>query len=469
MNQFDMAGDPSVPTDEKHGLHWRSIQKTGVDRDPEFWRRMHQEHGDVIHFTGPQACTGLASIEMADSILRRDNDQMSRGLFLNTLGKIMLGRRSLVSLEGAEYRSMRGLWAPTFTTSAIRSEHAAPIARYASVFADELGTTEPLDILEAMSDITMRTATRILLGEHTEKQADEFSSSTYEMLETQMEVTRHPMGIAPALLLKSLVFLRARSRMRATIAEVLDQIATPGRIDSFLGRLASHRDAETGRGLTRSELIDTGVASLAAATHTTSLLLSWTFHLLSSRPDLDEEAHAEIVGVCGRNGADAESVGRVRELGFCRMLLLESMRLYPPLWILHRTPKQDYEALGHTFRGGRLISIPVYAIHRDPRHYENPSEFQPQRWRKKPPRGAYLPFGAGGRSCLGESLAMTQALIILSIFLARFRITAETTEVRPVGCGYLLKASPVLKMRLRPRQGAVTSSCPVERSEVPVG
>jgi cytochrome P450 len=451
MNETYAAGDDCVPAIRTNGLHWRSIQKSGIDRDPEFWRRMHRELGDVIHFTGFQGCTGVASVEIVESILRRDNDQMSRGLFLNTLGKIMLGRRSLVSLEGSEYRSMRGLWSPTFTTSAIRSDHAAPIARYASVFADEVGTAEPLDILEAMSDITMRSATRILLGEHTERQADEFSSSTYEMLETQMEVTRHPLGIAMGLLQNGLTFLRARSRMRSTIAEVLDEIATPGRIDSFLGRLASHRDEETGRKLSRSELIDTGVASLAAATHTTSLLLSWTFYLLSSRPDLDEEAHAEIVGICGPRGADADSASRVKELSFCRMLLLESMRLYPPLWILHRTPKVDYSAGGHRFRGGRLISIPVYAIHRDPRHYDAPSEFRPQRWRQKPPRGAYLPFGAGGRACLGESLAMTQALIILSIFLARFRITAETPVVRPVGCGYLLKSAPALRMLLRPR------------------
>lgn len=452
MHQIHGAGDTCVPAAPGNRLHWRSIQKAGIDRDPEFWRTMHQEHGDVIHFTGFQACTGLASIEIADSILRRDSDQMrSRGLFLNTLGKIMLGRRSLVSLEGSEYRNMRGLWAPTFTTSAIRSEHAVPIARYASLFAHEVGTAGPLDILEAMSDITMRTATRILLGEHTEEQADEFSSYTYEMLETQMAVTRHPLGIALGLLLNGLTFIKARSRMRSTIAEVLDRIATPGRIDSFLGRLASHRDPETGRGLTRSELIDTGVASVAAATHTTALLLSWTFYLLSSRPELDEEAYAEITGVCGPNGIDPDSVERVRELAFCRMLLLESARLYPPLWILHRTPKRDYVAGGHTFRGGRLISIPVYAIHRDSRHYDRPSEFHPQRWRGRPPRGAYLPFGAGGRACLGENLAMTQALIIMSILLARFRIAVETPSVRPVGCAYLLKSHPALKVRLRPR------------------
>jgi cytochrome P450 len=239
--------------------------------------------------------------------------------------------------------------------------------------------------------------------------------------------------------------------MRSTIAEVLDRTDRSEENDSFLGRLAAYRDPETGRSFSRSELIDSGVASLAAATHTTSLLLSWTFYLLSSRPELDEEAHAEIVAACGPRGIDADSTERAKDLTFGRMLLLESMRLYPPLWILHRTPKRDYEAGGHRFPGGRLINIPIYAIHRDPRNYERPSEFLPRRWERKPPKGAYLPFGAGGRACLGESLAMTQALIILSIFLARFRITTETPSVEPVGCGYLLKSSPALAMSLRPR------------------
>ncbi len=451
MSYSEAARYDYVRASAERGLHWRAIQKTGIDRDPEFWRTMHQEHGDVIHFTGSHGCTGVASVEIVDAILRKDNDQMSRGLFLDALGKFMLGRRSLVSLAGQEYRSMRGLWSPTFTTSAIRSEHAAPIARYASAFADSMSTSAPVDILEAMSFITMRTATRILLGENTEKQADAFAACTYKMLETQMRVTRHPLGIAAALLLNGHIFLGARSRMRSTIAEVLDRMDRSGENGSFLARLASHRDPETGRGFTRSELIDSGVASLAAATHTTSLLLSWTFYLLSSRPELDEEAHAEIVAACGPRGIDADSIERAKDLTFCRMLLLESMRLYPPLWILHRTPRRDYEAGGHRFPGGRLINIPIYAIHRDPRNYDSPSEFLPRRWERKPPKGAYLPFGAGGRACLGESLAMTQALIILSIFLARFRITAETPSVRPVACGYLLKSSPALSMSLRPR------------------
>ena len=127
-------------------------------------------------------------------------------------------------------------------------------------------------------------------------------------------------------------------------------------------------------------------------------------------------------------------------------------------WIVHRSPKKDYEAGGHTFRGGRLISIPIYAIHRDPRHYDRPSEFLPSRWEKKPPRGAYLPFGAGGRGCLGENLAMTQALIILSIFLARFRLTTETRGVRGPGGAAARRISPLRAAR-HPRGPRARGPC----------
>ncbi len=438
----------TFPLDE---LRWRTIERAGRDRDPEFWKAMHETHGDVIHFTGAHACTGVTSVEVADAIMRRDGDEMSRGFLLNTLGKIMLGRRSLLSLEGAEHRAMRGLWAPTFATAAIRSDYAGPIARDVTAFANRVSTTDRVDILEAMSLLTMRTAARILLGDDTEKQADEFSHSVYAMLDTEMQATRHPLGIVPGLLLNVGTFIAARARMRASIADAVDKLTDTGDGLSFLARLARHRDPETGRGFTRAELTDAGVSSLAAATHTTSLLLSWTFYLLANRPDLQDEAHDEIVTACGPAGIDPTTVDQVRQLLFCRRLLLETMRLYPPLWIVHRSPKKDYEAGGHTFRGGRLISIPIYAIHRDPRHYDRPSEFLPSRWEKKPPRGAYLPFGAGGRGCLGENLAMTQALIILSIFLARFRLTTETRGVRPMACGYLLKSDPAVLIRLHPR------------------
>jgi cytochrome P450 len=451
MNQTAAALDAHTPAFPVDDLRWRAIEKAGLDRDPEFWRAMHAVHGDVVHFTGSSACTGVVSVDIVDAIMRRDGEQMSRGFLLNTLGKIMLGRRSLLSLEGSEHRAVRGLWAPTFATSAIRSDHAVPIARDVAAFADRVGTTTPIDILEAMSLITLRTAARILLGDDTEKQADEFSKSVYAMLDTEMEATRHPLGTITGLVLNVGTFIGARSRMRASIAEAVDALVDGGGQRSFLARLAEHRDPDTGRAFRRSELIDAGVASLAAATHTTSLLLSWTFFLLASRPGLQDQAHDEIVAACGPLGIDAESVDQVRHLTFCRRLLLETMRLYPPLWIVHRSPKEDYEAGGHLFRGGRLISIPIYAMHRDPRNYERPSEYLPDRWERKPPRGAYLPFGAGGRGCLGESLAMTQALMILSVFLARFRITSETRGVRAIACGYLLKSSPAVMVRLEPR------------------
>jgi hypothetical protein len=95
------------------------------------------------------------------------------------------------------------------------------IARYASAFADRVSTASAVDILEAMSLITMCTATLILLVERTEKQADEFAACAYKMLETRMQVSRQPLGLAPGLLLNAHVFLEARSRMRSTIAEVL--------------------------------------------------------------------------------------------------------------------------------------------------------------------------------------------------------------------------------------------------------
>jgi cytochrome P450 len=450
MTQTAAALDVHVAAFPLNDLRWRSIEKAGLDRDPEFWRAMHAAHGDVIEFTGPGACTGVTSVDVADAIMR-DGERMSRGFLLNTLGKIMLGRRSLLSLEGAEHRAVRGLWAPTFAMSAIRSDYAARIARDVAAFADRIGTTAPVDIPEVMSLMTMRTAARILLGDDTEEQADEFSKSVYTMLDTEMQATRHPLGLIPGLLLKTGTFVAARSRMRSSIAEAVDALGHGGGESSFLGRLAQHRDPKTGRAFRRSELIDAGVASLAAATHTTSLLLSWTFHLMSNRPDLQAEAHAEIVAACGPRGIDADSVDRVPALIFCRRLLLETMRLYPPLWIVHRSPKQDYEAGGHLFRGGRLISIPIYAIHRDPRHYERPSEYRPDRWETKPPRGAYLPFGAGARGCMGESLAMTQAIIILSVFLARFRFSSETPRVRPLACGYLLKTAPSVSVRFQRR------------------
>jgi cytochrome P450 len=193
----------------------------------------------------------------------------------------MLGRRSLVSLEGREYRRMRALWSPRLTSSAIRTEHAAPIARYASAFADRVSTTSAVDILEAMSLITMCTATLILLGEKTEKQADEFAACAYKMLETDAGEPAAS-GLAPGLL-NAHVFLEARSRMRSTIAEVLKRSRGAEGNGSFLARLAKYRDPETGRGFTRSELIDTQADRFEILPHSRNSRLSSTASARNSR------------------------------------------------------------------------------------------------------------------------------------------------------------------------------------------
>jgi pentalenene oxygenase len=190
---------------------------------------------------------------------------------------------------------------------------------------------------------------------------------------------------------------------------------------------------------------------MAAATHTTSILLTWAFHLLSTRPQLQEDAHDEVIAACGPGGVGPSSIDRLRGLVMCRRILMETMRLYPPLWIVHRTPARDYEAAGHRFAGRRLISIPIYVLHRDGRHYEQPDEFRPHRWAGRPPRGAFLPFGTGGRGCMGENLAMTQAMIVLAVVLGRFRLRPTMSAVQPVACGYLLKPAPTVRIQFERR------------------
>jgi pentalenene oxygenase len=190
---------------------------------------------------------------------------------------------------------------------------------------------------------------------------------------------------------------------------------------------------------------------MAAATHTTSILLTWACHLLSTRPQLQEDAHDEVIAACGPGGVGPSSIDRLRGLVHCRRILMEALRLYPPLWIVHRTPAREYEAAGHRFASRRLISIPIYVLHRDARHYEEPDEFRPERWAGRPPRGAFLPFGTGGRGCMGENLAMTQAMIVLAVVLGRFRLRPTMSAVQPVACGYLLKPAPTVRIQFERR------------------
>jgi cytochrome P450 len=179
-----------------------------------------------------------------------------------------------------------------------------------------------------------------------------------------------------------------------------------------------------------------------AGSETTGLMLSWTWYLLSQHPDALRRLHAELDEVLGGR---LPTVDDLADLKYTRMVLQETMRLYPPVWFLFRQSLQEDEIDGYRITANAKVVVSPYTTHRHPAFWPNPEQFDPERFTPENsqgrPRYAYLPFGAGRHLCLGNNLAMMEGQLVLATIAQRYRI-------EPVP-GHAVKPEPLITMRMR--------------------
>src|SRR5262249_39771803 len=147
------------------------------------------------------------------------------------------------------------------------------------------------------------------------------------------------------------------------------------------------------------------------------------FFLLAQHPDVAERVRAEATSVLAGRAPSIEDLPR---LAFTRSVLEESMRLYPPAWIIEREAMAEDQVGGYRVRRGSVVAMSPFTLHRNPRFWERPNEFDPDRFSPARamarPKHAYLPFGGGPRLCIGNAFAMMEAQIILAMVAAEWSL-----------------------------------------------
>jgi enediyne biosynthesis protein E7 len=207
---------------------------------------------------------------------------------------------------------------------------------------------------------------------------------------------------------------------------------------------------ERGAAMSDKQLRDEVVTLLTAGHETTTLALAWTCYLIGTRPEVVERMTAEAAFLNGRTPTYED----LMKLRYSRMVLEESMRLYPPVWTLARTAVNEDEIGGYRVPAGSEILIFPYITQRHPKWWQDPDIFRPERFAPENsaarPRYAYLPFGAGPRTCIGLNFAMTELLVALTLMLQRFRITLaiDPAKVRP-DPSVTLRPEPGVPVRLQ--------------------
>jgi cytochrome P450 len=190
----------------------------------------------------------------------------------------------------------------------------------------------------------------------------------------------------------------------------------------LLSTLMAAKDDE-GRPLSDRQLRDEVITLLLAGHETTALALSWTWYLLSQHPEIEANLAAEVQRVVGGRTV---TVADLPNLPFADQIVTEAMRLYPPAWAIGREAVNDGEIGGYAVPAGTTVYMSQWVVQRDPRHFERPDEFRPERWSgdavKRLPRFAYFPFGGGPRICIGNRFAQMEAVLILVTMAQRFRM-----------------------------------------------
>jgi cytochrome P450 len=375
--------------------------------------------------------------------------------------RLFLGN-GLVTSDGDFWKRQRRIAAPAFHRNRIEgfadtmtAATADMLARWATLPADAPAT----DAGRELTTLTMRIASVTLLGKDLSGAADAVGDALqFLTLSTNDRIT--------ALFDIPLSVPTPENRRYHQAVKVVDDLLlpliaerqrAPGAHHDLLAMLLEARDEETGEAMTPQQLRDEAITIFAAGHETTSNALAWTFYLLARHRDVATRVYEEVDRAL--NGR-APTLADLPSMPYAKCVIQESMRLYPPAWIVGRRAIADDELCGYRVAAGTQVLISPFATHRHPKFWEDPEAFDPDRFSPERSAGraayAYLPFGGGPRVCIGNAFAMMEAQLILAQVSQRYRLElAPGARVEPVR-GITLSPGPALPMHLRARSPRAT-------------
>lgn len=425
-----------------------------------FLAAARERHGDIFTLDlGVARWIVLNHPRQADHVLRENSQNYRKGGAMWDMVRTLLGNGLVVS-EGDFWLRQRRMMQPQFH----RKQLVGLTAAMVGATADSLGRWEraaaerqPLDLLPAFSEITMRVITRALFGQGlSEPELEKVSRSMPFILDFLMT------GMVAGALPKWLPFPGAR-RYRREVRELdalIDALIQNERSaaqssDSLLAMLVHMVDAESGERMTDRQLRDEVKTFFLAGYETTSVALTWILHLLAEHPEVMAKLQAEIDSVLGDR---TPGFADLPALSYCSMVVQEALRLRPPSWWLPRTAIADDVIDGYAIPAGSTVVAFTYGIHHHPGLWENPERFDPERFRDGPPTAPHklkwMPFGAGQRLCIGKEFSIMEAQLILAMLMQRFTFTqVPGPAIHPTTTATLRPSQPI-RMYLQRRPAA---------------
>lgn len=403
----------------------------------QFFYRLAQEYGDIAYVKlGPHDVYLINRPDYIKDVLVTNHKNFLKGRGLQR-AKVMLGEGLLTS-EGDLHLRQRRMMQPAFHRQRV-AEYGATMVEYGVRICERWRDGATLDMLEEMARLTLAIVSKTLFDADVESDAPDVGKALATSLLMFKRLTLPFSELLEKLPLPSnRRFKESREYLDSIIYRIIEERRASGEDrGDLLSMLLHAQDVEgDGSGMSNRQLRDEALTIFLAGHETTANALTWTWYLLSQHPEVEEQLHAELDKVL--NGR-LPTVDDLPHLCYTGMVLAESMRLYPPAWLLGRIAISDYRLGEYTVRAGATILMSQYIVHHDRRYYPDPFRFDPQRWTPEAkaarPRFAYFPFGAGPRQCIGESFAMMEAVLLIATLAQRWRMShvpAHKVEMQPL-------------------------------------
>jgi cytochrome P450 len=410
-------------------------------------RRVARKYGDIVRIpVGLQDRIFLNHPDYIEQVLVIQQSKFYKSELTKRLTEGLLGQGLLIS-EGDFWRRQRRLAQPAFQRARI-NEYAATMTDSAQRHIRDWRDGEQRDLAGEMMALTLNVAVRTLFGTTTlPADAQQVGHSMTFLMRYQLSRVRSPLRIPETWPTpRNKRALRERDFLDSLVYRIIadrQSQGNPNQRGDLLSLLMSAMD-EDGTQMTTRQLRDETMTLFLAGHETTAQALAWTWYLLGEHPETEARLHEELRSVLnGRPPGPAD----FSRLPYLYALLHEVLRLYPPAYITARTSIEPSRIGGYDFPAGATILMSQWVMHRDPRYYQDPDAFRPERWldglADRLPAGAYFPFGDGPRRCIGQGFAMMEAAIVIGTLAQRFRF-------RPVP-GHPVVPEPLVT--LRPRHG----------------
>jgi enediyne biosynthesis protein E7 len=400
-------------------------------------------HGDTYRVFVPARRSYTYVIHHPDDVKRvlvANHRNYTKGMGLDRV-RILLGKGIMTS-EGELWRRQRYMMQPMFHRRVV-TEFASVIGRVNERF---LARWEPLaasgsvlNLTDEMSELTLEIVLRAIFGRDLDRLSEQPGGNPFEVVTKEQS-----RDLQFAYKFRSLTKLVAQliARRRDSGEEHFDYVAM----------LMAARDKESGAPMGERELIDEIMTLIVAGHETTASGLNWTWYLLSQNPAAEQRLHQEL------NAAPAlaaPSLAEVEALSYTHQVIDEALRLYPPGWLLSRRTIEADELGGYPVPPGTNVLLPLYLLHRHPRFWHDPEGFLPERFapehEAERPRFAYMPFAAGPRHCIGETLALYEMLVHLYMTARRYRLIYVPDKPLELEAQINLRTRHPLHMRLERR------------------